>query len=274
MGSADFNLSYPQTHQSWLGSCLEILLPTACVVCERPLRGALMCYRCRPTLPDVRSLQQNRCGRCFSIITMPPASTALCDVCALHPPILDSIRFLWEYDGLARDLIRTMKYRPSVALARLGGSLLCDALPHLFSHTSWDMIVPIPASHVMFRRRLFHPCHELAQATSKHYRIAIHDALIHARKRAPQASLDHVARLRNLRHLFKTSRPKVVLGKNILLIEDVITTGATSAAAAYALRNAGAARVDILALARTHVWSRFRAQLDRLCLAEKGGPSR
>jgi ComF family protein len=270
MSGATLSLSYPHICQSWLGSCLEVLLPTACVVCERPLRGALICYRCRPALPDLRSIQHNRCTQCFTVASASRAGESLCDVCVLHPPMLDSIRFLWEYHGLARDLIRTMKYRPSVALARLGGALLCDALPHIFAHTSWDLIVPIPASHAMFRRRLFHPCTELAQASSKRYSIAIRDALIHATKRAPQASLDHAARLRNLTHLFKVSRPHVVQGKHILLIEDVITTGATSAAAAYALRNAGATQVDILALARTQVWSRFRAQLGRLPLFKKG----
>jgi predicted amidophosphoribosyltransferase len=254
-------IEYPPYASSWLQNCIEILLPSQCTICRRPLRGTTVCYRCRPPLPDLTDLCARSCPRCFSILGATPAHSE-CETCTLFPPLADSIRFLWEYDGLARDLIRTMKYRPSMSLATLAGALLNGAVPFLFPPgTSWDLIIPIPASRAMFRRRLFHPCQELARPISQSMKIPLLSPLYHDHKRAPQASLTHEERLRRIRSLFSLARRFDARGRRILLVEDVITTGATIGAAAHVLRQAGALRVDVLALARTRVWKRFRQRL-------------
>jgi predicted amidophosphoribosyltransferase len=254
-------LTYPRTSLTWLGSCLEVILPTQCLVCTRPLRRERICYRCRPPLPDLRGIQLSRCARCFEPLPLSAQVGSVCEPCHTHPLLPDSIRFIWEYDGLARDLIRIMKYRPSTLLAGLCGSLLKDSIPSLFNHSSWDLIIPVPSSRITYRKRLFHPCVELAHAISRQVNAPLCHALTHDKHRLPQASLDHDARLRKLRHLFRVRHPGVIAGKRILLVEDVITTGATIAAAAYQLRQAGATHVDVIALARTRVWKRFRARV-------------
>jgi ComF family protein len=256
-------MQYQATQSSWLISCLEILLPTQCRICTRPLRGASICYRCRPILPDLKDLCLRSCPRCFSPIGT-SAALNQCETCTTFPPLTDSIRFIWEYDGLARDLIRTIKYRPSVSLARLTGKLLCDATPHLFQETDWDLIIPVTSSQAMFRKRLFHPCVELARPIARALKIPLTNALKHNSKRAPQASLSHSARLQRLKGLFSLSKRLKVDEKRVLLLEDVITTGATIAAAASLLKQAGAHKVDVLAVARTRVWSRFRGQLHEI----------
>jgi ComF family protein len=251
-------LSYPTRTRTWLGSCIEVLLPTVCLVCSRPLRSNTVCYRCRPLLPDVRDILQHRCHRCFSPRTNPDPT---CDTCKLFPCLPHSIRFLWEYDGLARDLIRTMKYRPSVQLLSLASSILSQSVPSLFPGASWDIMVPVPSSSSTLRRRMLHPCRELARQVSRDHRIPLQNALIHDQERLPQARLSHDDRLRRLFKLFDVRKDINLQGKRVLLIEDVITTGATVAAATYRLKRAGASRVDVLALARTRVWSRFRQRL-------------
>lgn len=251
---------YPTSRLTWLKSCLELLLPTTCLVCRRPLRHSLVCYRCRPPLPNLADSRAHRCAKCFS-----PFGTTMtddtCETCRLFPLRTDSIRFLWEYDSLARDLIRTMKYRPSIGLASISGGLLRDAIPHLCSPSRWDAIVPVPSSHSLFRKRLFHPCTELARPIARALQTPLIDALQNRASRAPQASLSHDERLRRLRNLFSMKKGCTPDGKNILLVEDVITTGATISAAAYTLKQAGAARVDVISLARTRVWSRLRRRL-------------
>lgn len=255
-------LTYKPCNPSWLGSCFEILLPRECLVCSRPLRGTSLCYRCRPALPDLRSILTVRCSRCFE----PLSSTTqdVCDPCLLHPCIPDSIRFLWEYEGLARDFIRTMKYRPSITLLDIAANLLLQATPHLFAERNWDALVPIPSSHRQLKKRLLHPCVELSRDISRNYSIPIVAALRHNKHRAPQATLSREKRLSGLGNLFRVNHPKRVAGKSILLIEDVITTGATVSAATRALQEYGALRVDVLALARTSVWKRFRARLNQV----------
>jgi ComF family protein len=254
----DSPLSYPTSARTWLGSCLEILLPTVCLVCSRPVRSNTVCYRCRPLLPDIRQILLNRCQRCFSPRTnLDPT----CDTCRLFPCLPHTLRFLWEYDGLARDLIRTMKYRPSVQLLSLASSILSQSVPSLFPEHSWDIVIPVPSSSSTLRRRMLHPCRELARQVSRDHQIPLQNSLIHDRGRLPQARLSHEERLRRLFKLFDVHRGANLQGKRVLLIEDVITTGATVAAATYRLQQAGASRVDVLALARTRVWSRFRQRL-------------
>lgn len=262
---------YATSRPSWFSSCFEILLPTACLVCCRPLRNALVCYRCRPPLPDLADTIARSCRRCFSPLGTNKQSDS-CETCALFPPLTDSMRFLWEYDGLARDLIRTIKYRPSVSLAIMSGGLLCSAAEQLFTRRDWDMIIPVPSSHAMFRRRLFHPCVELARPLARAKGIPLIHGLRHDNRRAPQASLSHDDRLRRLSNLFSLTTRCKPRGQRILLVEDVITTGATISAAAALLRKAGATRVDVLALARTRVWNRFRGRLHE-SLAKSWGSS-
>jgi predicted amidophosphoribosyltransferase len=100
------------------------------------------------------------------------------------------------------------------------------------------------------------------QRTMPH--CAISHALRHTRRRTPQAQRTHAERLEGLRGLFTVTAPQKIRGKRILLLEDVITTGATIAAASSALRRAGADGVDVLALAQARVWTRFRARVHEI----------
>lgn len=188
----------------------------------------------------------------------------ICETCKLFPGLADSTRFLWEYDGLARDYIRIMKYRPSLQLLDLASSLLSQASQSMFPGQEWDIVVPVPSAAATFRKRLLHPCRELARKTGHDRKIPIENALVHDKRRLPQASLPHEERLRRLFQLFSVRSPADVRNMRVLLVEDVITTGATITAATFRLKEAGACRVDVLALARTRVWSRFRHRISRI----------
>lgn len=244
---------------SWLDGSLEPLLPKECLVCTRPLRGRSICFRC---VPSSVASYSSRCERCFNDLASP--SALVCPTCVTFPLDTNRIRFLWDYSDLARDFIRAMKYRPSVTLARLGGTFIGRSLSTLFKDPSWDLIVPIPSSPRTLRKRLFHPCREIAQGlVESSTRIKISPALTHASRRAPQASLSHEDRLKGLVNMFRVSHPSSVEGRRILLVEDVVTTGATIAAATHILLSCGALSVDAVALAQARVWSRFRARLHR-----------
>jgi ComF family protein len=186
-------------------------------------------------------------------------------MCVTFPPLFDSMRFLWDYSGLARDLIRAAKYRPSINLARLSGAWLGQALPDLFSEHNWDLIIPVPSSHKTFKKRLFNPCTEIAHAMARHLTAAdIKELLVHNKRRKPQAQSSRTERLRNLRTLFTVRNTAKLKNSRVLLVEDVVTTGATISAACNTLREHGAARIDIVALARTQIWGRFRIPLSKL----------
>ena len=256
-------LRFPSPPSSWLTECVEVLLPRRCLVCARPVRFAYVCYRCRPPLPDLMRISPGRCRRCYTSLAN-ITSNMDCETCLLFPGNTDSVRFIWDYHGLARDLIRSMKYRPSLTIANACGTILREAAPIFYPGRKWDIIVPVPSSRTTFRKRLFHPCHEIARPIARGTSTKLQNVLVHDYARQPQATLDHTARTEKLERLF-TVKPGVTLkDTRILLIEDVITTGATIAAASYTLKRLGASSVDVLALARTRVWARFRQRMSEI----------
>ncbi len=236
-------------------------------MCKRPLRRRSLCFRCTPALPELRGALSTSCQRCFGPVTT--ASKNICDTCISYPPASGQMRFIWDYSGLARDFIRTMKYRPSVLLARMGGGYLAELIPHIFDSymSRWDVMIPIPSSYETYKARLFNPCDEIAlQLSSDLLHIPVVRALVHEKRRKPQARSSHDERIRGLRKLFSVRRSarRTLSGMRVLLVEDVITTGATITAAAHTLQKLDVASVDVLALARTRVWSRFRRRLCEL----------
>jgi predicted amidophosphoribosyltransferase len=242
---------------TWLTGPLEILFPRECLVCTRPLRGSSLCFRCTPRLI---SLETPRCDRCFGDISN--IASSICPACEAFPSEFERIRYLWEYEGLARDFIRAMKYQPSPYLAYRAGECMADSIHHLYGDSSWDIIVPVPSSPAMLKKRLFHPCSEMSRALKRHLAGAsIRHALQHQGNRAPQARRSHRERLRGLRKIFRVAKGRDVIGKRVLLVEDVITTGATVAAACHTLYEAGARSVDVIALAEARVWRRFRSRI-------------
>lgn len=243
---------------TWVSGPLEVLFPRECVVCTRPLRGRSLCFRCCPSpIP----LSVSRCDRCFGPLS-PLEGSTVCATCLHLPLSARRIRYLWEYEGLARDFIRTMKYQPSQHLARLAGASLAQHLPILFGPHSWDLVVPVPSSPTMLKKRLFHPCVEIARGLREnHSSLTLGHHLHHQGGRSPQAHRSHAERLRGLKRIFGVNRPREITGKRVLLVEDVITTGATIAAACHTLYGADATSVDVLALAQASVWRRFRRRV-------------
>ncbi len=251
---------------TWLSGPLEVIFPRECLVCTRPIKGASLCFRC---VPLAVSLALPRCPRCFGEGV--GGSQSVCPACETFPLPVDRIRYLWEYEGLARDFIRAMKYQPSPYLAYRAGELLAESLPALFGDGSWDRVIPVPSSPGMLKKRLFHPCAEMSRAMHRYGPgFTIRDALRHQGTRGPQARRSHSERLRGLKRVFRVSNVREVAGKRILVVEDVITTGATVAAAAHVLYQAGAHSVDVVALAEARVWRRFRSRIFSLC--DRGGP--
>ena len=232
-----------------LSSFAGLILPASCLVCGRSLRQGFLCRHCRIAEAPYPEL---RCPVC-DLPSLEPIDDA-CETCRCFPPLFRRSRAAFEYHGAVRALITAMKYRPSERLCRYAGELLGAYARHARWPFDWDLIVPVPSSPAHLRQRGFNQAlilaEEVQHALKPVRRIPIEVAGLHYTGRhKAQAGLRPEERARNVRRMFDaTDRFR---GKKVLLIDDVLTTGATSSAAGLALKRAGVRQMDLLVAARS-----------------------
>lgn len=190
----------------------------------------------------------HRCGHPFEIEVDPGQ---VCGACLASPPAYDRARSAIEYGDATRDFVLALKHQGRRdGLATFGG-WMATAGAELLSEA--DLIVPVPLHYVRLVRRGFNQSVWLAAATGRQSGVRVcPDALSRTRSTPSQAGLSADGRRRNVQGAFKVRwyRTGGVKGRRVLLVDDVLTTGATVEACARALKRSGAAAVDVLTLAR------------------------
>ena len=167
-----------------------------------------------------------------------------------HPPPYDRARAVAHFSGSMRTLIHQFKYADRHDARALYGRWMAEAGRELLD--GGHLIVPVPLSRLRLLWRRFNQAAILARELSHHTGIACSLHVLRRRRfTRSQVGLTRDQRRRNLADAFHVpSHRRVALqGRNVLLVDDVITTGATASACARALKRAGAARVDVVALA-------------------------
>jgi ComF family protein len=208
-----------------------------------------LCADCFTELEMVSPNQCAQCGIPFEI-TMPAGS--LCIQCIDRPPHYDEARAVCLYNDLSRQLIARFKYYDQTQLAPFFGQWLRRSAGQTMLDTC-DIVAPIP----LHRKRLWQRRYNQALLMARAFTGAawhgelIPDLLIRTRHTEQQTGKKRTQRQQNVRGAFTLHARYDVKGKHILLMDDVMTTGATADACAKALKKAGAARVSILTFART-----------------------
>jgi ComF family protein len=179
----------------------------------------------------------------------------LCGRCREQPPGFLKARAAFVYDRSLVDVIHCFKYKEKQQLAAPLGQLLQRAFGRYWGDERVDAILPVPLHGRRLRSRGFNPSELLVRAWKNGPAGAQAPPLVvgvlhRVRATASQTGLGRRAREVNVRGAFAVRRPETIAGRHLLLVDDVVTTGATAAEAARVLLNSGAARVDVLALAR------------------------
>jgi ComF family protein len=167
-----------------------------------------------------------------------------------HPPAYDRARAVAHYTGAMRALIHTFKYADRHDARALFGRWLLEAGQEL--HAGSDVIIPVPLSRLRLLSRRFNQAAILARELSGLTGVPFDPHLLKRRRfTSSQVGLTRDQRRRNVAGAFRVARHRAagLVGRSVLLVDDVITTGATADGCARALKRAGVARVDVLALA-------------------------
>ena len=227
---------------------LDLILPPVCLGCQtRILDHNALCPACWRGIDFIRPPLCDRLGIPLPYDTGGPMISA---AAAADPPDYGRARAAARFDGLMRDLIHTLKFADTHDGRRLFGRWLAGAGAEILA--SADVLIPVPLARWRLIARRYNQAQILAAEVGRLAQLPVAaQALIRARRTRPQVGLTRAERKRNVSGAFAVPPayiPKIA-GKAVVLVDDVITTGATVSAAARALKKAGARSVDVLALA-------------------------
>jgi ComF family protein len=210
--------------------------------------AAHFCPRCRGRWTAATSPLCSRCGVLFK---SREGEDHLCGRCLAHPGAFNKARAAGIYDQSLRRAIQALKFKAMVQLANPLGRLLFETFARHWAEDDIDVMAPVPLHRSRFRSRGFNQSWLLMDGWPLAEGVAaVRDLLVRTRGTAPQTGLDRRQRRANIRHAFAMRRPGQSAGRRVLLVDDVLTTGATVEACAAVLLRDGADRVDVVTLAR------------------------
>ena len=227
---------------------LDAVMPPICTMCRAPinLHGGL-CAECWPKLNLIDTPLCDRLGLPFAY---EPGAGIVSARAAARPPVWNRARGAAQFDAQSRQLVHALKYRDRHEVAQLMGRLMLRAGKDLLQDA--DLLIPVPLYTFRLWRRRFNQSALLAQEIGRGTNSVLrYDLLRRDRPTRTQVGLDHAGRRRNVRNAFSVPdvlKPALV-DKRCVLIDDVLTTGATAEACSKTLLNAGAQRVDVLVFA-------------------------
>lgn len=234
---------------------LDLVFPRHCAGCNVPADESFPGYLCPTCRAELLVIESPLCGQCGAPLSSSAvqADSARCGRCLRREFAFDRARSLYLYDSrnIIKHLLMMMKYSGYRALAVEFGALMGEQIGSLLGPSAWDILVPVPLHPRRQRQRGFNQSEVMAKAIGKSLTLPVVNGLRRVRNTKPQHG-GRSTRQRNVSGAFALNNSVNVKGKSVLLIDDVLTTGATINACAAILKRQDAAVVDVLTLARVH----------------------
>ena len=229
-------------HHTLISGFLNILYPSQCPACGNPsdtFRTAPICSSCWSKIKRFAGPSCALCGLPFS-----SEYAAVCGQCTIKRPPFSRVIFYGIYEGVLAEAINQLKFHNLRRLSKPMGALLLDIeLPVI------DGILPVPLSIKGLRERGFNQSLLMARVLAKNVQVPLFmDVLFKKKETLPQIGLSKKERSANLKKAFEVKGD--IKGLRLLLVDDVMTTGATVTECAHVLMSAGAHEVVVLTLAR------------------------
>jgi ComF family protein len=234
--------------RSALGGLADFALPPLCASCRDPVTDTGLCPACWSRLSFIAPPYCARLGIPFAY---DPGPGVLSMQAIADPPSYQRARSAVRYDDVARDAIRALKYSDRLDLAPMMGRWMANAAGELLAEA--DALVPVPLHWRRLWARRFNQSAALADSISAVSGVPVsHAALKRVKATAQQVGLSKTERASNVQGAFRVppDRKGEVASRRLILVDDVLTSGATMEACARALLRGGAANVDVLVFAR------------------------
>ena len=227
---------------------LDVLFPPTCLACRAATHehGAL-CARC---WREIRFIERPYCERLGTPFEQDLGEGLLSPQAMADPPVFFRARAVARFeDGPARKLVHRLKYSDRAELARPVARWMTRAGAELLAEA--DLVVPVPLHPIRLWRRRFNQAAALAREVARVSRVACDlEALRRVKATRSQVGLTRAQRAENMQGAFRAAPDADLKGRKVVLVDDVLTSGATLNAASRALLRAGAEQVDVLVFAR------------------------
>ena len=241
-----------------LGRIMDIIYPPRCGVCkaflwEAPLKGSAGAFSICPTcLAGFHPLSSPLCSLCGAPFSSQVLEDHPCEDCLRTPPAYDAAGAPYLYEGSLLEAIHHLKYHGRTGLARSLGPLLGRFTQDWMGNDSTDfLVIPVPLHPEKLQERGYNQSLLLARHTARKLGADMdYLSLRRIKNTAPQTGLGKKQRRQNVKNAFKLENENTVRGRNIVLVDDVSTTGNTLNACSKTLRKGGANRIYCVTLAR------------------------
>jgi ComF family protein len=239
--------------RAWVLAALDLVYPAVCPLCDAvlgPGRRDPLCGACWSAIVRIGPPWCTVCGLPFwTLDAAVLAGSPRCAPCAAAPPRFDYARTAGVYTGALRDALHELKFGRRRALARPLGDLLAEQCAAAVPPEA-DALVPVPLAPAREAERGFNQARLLADRLGVAVRRPVRAGWLRRVKATdPQTDLTAAQRVDNVRGAFRAGA--AVAGRHVVVVDDVVTTGATVSDCARALRAAGAQAVGVVAVART-----------------------
>lgn len=229
----------------WL---LEMAFPPRCPACQQAVDTQH--NFCRPCFEALQHISAPHCACCGIPFAFEVGAGTQCPECLAEPPSFTTARAAVVYDQTSAPLIGAIKFHDRYTGVARAARMMHAAIAE--QRDTIDVVVPVPLHWRRLLGRRFNQSALLAYALAQQLGRPCHpQALKRTRYTKPQMRLKRAERLKNVRNVFAVREPAALQQKTVLLVDDVVTTGATANACAALLKKAGATAVHVVALART-----------------------
>lgn len=234
-----------------LRALADTLFPPLCHGCKVFLDDPGELHLCQACRAGITLVESPLCSCCGVPFVTEGGGDHRCGPCTSETPRFELARAVAVYDGIMRDLIHRFKYGDTVRLARPLALLTAERLLPTVSEFAPDLVLPVPLHARRLRERGFNQSLLLAEKLAKLWQLPLERSLLQrTRWTEPQTALSADERRRNLRNAFAVEDTASILGRKVLLVDDVYTTGSTLNECSLTLKGGGAAAVFAVAVAR------------------------